>query len=147
MPESRYLEAGGGDDPYFIEYAKPALECWFEVDGNTYNEVVYDGLIAQVTELPPDAKTTIFISNQTIVNQINGDCQTHEERLIPLVERLRDLLEERPRIRIAFMPKPELMANIRAIKAEIAKREAEAAVDPDESAYLDYTDEDSVCPW
>lgn len=147
IPENRYLESGGGDDPYFIEYSQPAFACSFDVAGNTYNEAFYCGLITQMTELPPDTKTTIHTSNEMAVKLVNGDCQVKEHHLIPLVEKVCELLEQRPRVRLAFMPKTKLKANIRAIKAEIAKREAEAAVAPDAFEYIDDIDEDNVCPW
>lgn len=140
-----YVHAhGNGDKWHYSWLTSPDIERAADVDGETYNEAFYCGLIAQVIELPPNAKTTIRTSNQTVVNQVNGNCQTHEDRLIPLVDKVRALLEERPGVKIAFMPKSELVRNVRRIKAEIIKREAGAAVNPDDSASVD---NNGVCPW
>ena len=144
VPRNQYPDVRGGAEPYYITYGSPASERQYSAFGDTFNEFMYRVLAVHVVDTPTDAKTTIFICNEAVANQINEEWQVKESRLIPLWERLLDLLDERPGVKIAYMPKSDLKARIREIKAEIIKREAEAAVDPDDS---EYADNNGVCPW
>lgn len=140
-PVACYVKLDGDSHTVFTS---PDSMCAVENTGETQHEIIVNGLISQVAAMPPSAAVTIHLCNIAVVNLVNGDWKIRERRLTPLVEQLRDLLDDRPRVKIAFMPKPELMANIRAIKAAIIKREADAEVDAE---YLDYSGEDSVFPW
>lgn len=107
-----YVESGGGSEPYCNVYTPNAV-CVYDIAAESHHKILFKGLIRLLDEAESDVDGDVFTCNQMVVNQIAGNWKVKESSLVPLVERLRDLLEEKPRIRIAFMPKDELIAKLR----------------------------------
>lgn len=116
----------------------------FENYGTSANQVAYSGFINFIDQAYPNVDAVVYTTNEMLVKQVSGEWKVNEPALVPLWERLLEALAKKPCVKIAFMRKIQLMANIRRVQAEIVKLQAEAAVDPDD---YDYDDDDSECPW